>query len=112
MHTTDDIPLSKISVEEEKYHQYNFPSNIEQENNNNRNSVNSIYQLKQSKVSLLAKPLFSVAISAFLSIALLLLFLHADGKYLDYTIIGLKIPTLVSLVVSVNLIFIASGVST
>jgi cell division protein FtsL len=105
-------------MEEEKYGQnqnqniYNMPLDDYQEDDNKRNSVNSIFQVKQSKISLFAKPLFSIVISALLSVALLLLFLHADGKYLDYTIIGLKIPTLVSLIMSVNLIYIASGLST
>ncbi|KAI9474044.1 MAG: hypothetical protein EXX96DRAFT_580403 [Benjaminiella poitrasii] len=69
-------------------------------------------QEQSSKISLLAKPLFNIIVSAFFTIALLLVFLHADGKSLDYSIIGLKIPSLISLILNVNGLFITSGLST
>jgi hypothetical protein len=78
---------------------------------NNNNKRGSVYQVQQSKFSLLVQPLFSVILAIFFSIALLLLFLHADGKPLNYTIIGMKIPSLVSLLLSISVIFVASGIS-
>ncbi|CAO3634495.1 unnamed protein product [Mucor hiemalis] len=111
-HTAENIPLGKVSTfDDEQKIYYQQQTEVYQSQNNNRDSVNSIYQVKQSKFSLFAQPLLSVLLSAFFSIALLLLFLYADGKPLDHTLVGMKIPSLVSLLLSINAIFLASGIS-
>lgn len=67
---------------------------------------------KKSKFALFFKTFITFFLSAAFTILLLVLFLLADGKSIDYTIAGLKIPSLVSLLLSIDLIFIASGIST
>jgi hypothetical protein len=78
---------------------------------NKRNSSNSIYNASPSKVSLIAMPLFNIVMSSFFTIALLLVYLYADGKPIDFQIIGLKIPALVSLILTVDVIFVTGGIS-
>ncbi|KAI8888396.1 hypothetical protein K501DRAFT_240772 [Backusella circina FSU 941] len=57
------------------------------------------------------KPSINFVISSFLAIALLLVFIHVDGKKLTYTIIGLRIPSLISLILAIVKVFICSGIS-
>lgn len=111
-HTAENIPLGKVSTfDDEQKIYYQQQEEIHQSHKHNRDSHNSIYQVKQSKFSLFVQPLLSVVLSAFFATALLLLFLYADGKPLDYTLVGMKIPSLVSLLLSINAIFLASGIS-
>jgi len=113
---SEEIPLGQVP--EEKQDQKLFDSSHVKHDTtyariHNRQSVNSIQELQnRSSFSLYFKTLFTIVLSCFFTIALLLLFLYADGKPLDFTIIGLKIPSLVSFLLSANLIFIASGIST
>lgn len=102
-YTNDDIPLSTKFTRDDEH---KYPQGLQY------NNQTFTGQVKQSKASLLVEPVFSILVSVALSVVLLLLFLHADGKPLDYTIIGMKIPSLVSLLLSINAIFIASGIST
>lgn len=114
---SEEIPLGQVPPSEEKHDQKLFDSRQMQHDTTyaripNRESVNSLQELqKKSSISLYFKALFTIVLSCFFTIALLLLFLYADGKPLDFTIIGLKIPSLVSFLLSANLIFIASGIS-
>ncbi|GAA5796218.1 hypothetical protein HPULCUR_001588 [Helicostylum pulchrum] len=102
-YTNDDVPLStKFSQDDE----HKYPQDLQY------NNQTFTGQVKQSKASLFVEPVFSIFVSVTLSIVLLLIFLHVDGKLLDYNIIGMKIPSLVSLLLSINAIFIASGIST
>jgi hypothetical protein len=115
----EDIPLSQVRQYQEKCDEKLF--DLQQQDIMpqdayarvaNRQSVYSIQGFqKKSSFSLYLKPLFNIVLSSFFTIALLLLFIYADGKPLDFTIIGLKIPSLVSFLLSINLIFIASGIS-
>lgn len=108
----EDIPLGQVPSTEEKYDQKLFDSRQQQPADSTayaRQSVNR--NKKTSSLSLYSKALFNIVLSGFFTIALLLLFIYADGKPLDSTIIGLKIPSLVSFLLSANLIFIASGIS-
>jgi hypothetical protein len=66
---------------------------------------------KKSILKAILKPSINFIISSFLAVALLLLFIHADGKELTYTIIGLKIPSLMSLMLAIIKIFICSGIA-
>ncbi|KAL9549355.1 hypothetical protein MBANPS3_005240 [Mucor bainieri] len=112
---SEEIPLGQVP--EEKQDQKLFDSRQVQHDATyaripNRQSVNSLQESqKKSSFSLYFKVLITIVLSCFFTIALLLLFLYADGKPLDFTIIGLKIPSLVSFLLSANLIFIASGIS-
>ncbi|KAL7318343.1 hypothetical protein PS15m_004576 [Mucor circinelloides] len=114
---SEEIPLGQVPPSEEKNDQKLFDSRQMQHDTTyaripNRESVISLQELqKKSSFSLYFKALFTIVLSCFFTIALLLLFLYADGKPLDFTIIGLKIPSLVSFLLSANLIFIASGIS-
>lgn len=118
-HIPEDIPLGQVPQSQEKYDQKLFDSRQQDTMPQdayarvaNRQSVNSLQEFqRKSSFSLYLKPLFNIVLSSFFTIALLLLFIYADGKPLDFTIVGLKIPSLVSFLLSVNLIFIASGIS-
>lgn len=115
----EDIPLGQVPQSQEKYDQKLFDSRQQGTMPQdayarvaNRQSVNSLQEIqRKSSFSLYLKPLFNVVLSSFFTVALLLLFIYADGKPLDFTIVGLKIPSLVSFLLSINLIFIASGIS-
>ncbi|KAI8641002.1 hypothetical protein BD408DRAFT_444704 [Parasitella parasitica] len=113
----ENIPLSQVPTSDEKHGQNVYDPQSQQYDTTyqrvpNVESMNSLQHLqRESAVSLYLKPLLNIVVSSFLTIALLLLFLYADGKPLDFTIAGLKIPSLVSFLLSANLIFIASGIS-
>lgn len=115
----EDIPLGQAPQSQEKYDQKLFDSRQQDTMPQdayarvaNRQSVNSLQEFqRKSSFSLYLKALFNIVLSSFFTVALLLLFIYADGKPLDFTIVGLKIPSLVSFLLSVNLIFIASGIS-
>lgn len=66
---------------------------------------------QQKKLSLLLKPMLNMAVSTLLTIAILLVFIKADGTSLDYTLVGMKLPTLVSLLLNIYVIFVGSGIA-
>jgi hypothetical protein len=110
VHTTEEIPLSKMSDEEKRSNER--AAYLSAQARDKRHSINSIYNASVSKVSLVAKPFFNIVVSSFFTVALLLIYLYADGKPIDFQIIGLKIPALVSLMLMINIILVTGGIST
>ncbi|RCH85261.1 hypothetical protein CU098_008744, partial [Rhizopus stolonifer] len=109
-HTSEDIPLYKVLTEEKHDDCLMLEDTLQ--GDDKRQPDYDVHKLKKSKTFLYLKPLPLFCISSFFIIALLLLLLHANGKSLEYTIIGLKIPAIVSLLLNITTLFIISGVST
>lgn len=106
--TNDEIPLSKVSNDEKRDEQDDY---LSVQAGNKRYSNDNTYNVSPSKMSLMAKPLFNIAMSSFFTIALLLVYMYADEKSIDFQIIGLKIPSLVSLILTIDIIFLTGGIS-
>jgi hypothetical protein len=86
---------------------------LSKEEGNNFNRASYFYENKdkESTFSLVLKPLFNIVVSIFFTIAILLVFITADGKPLDYTLVGMKLPTLISLLLNIYVVLVGNGIA-
>ncbi|CEG83422.1 hypothetical protein RMATCC62417_17346 [Rhizopus microsporus] len=98
--STEDIPLAETVTNRNDGNIHDRSSYPYEDINENKRSF-----------FVLLKSLFLVFVSIFFATAILLVLLNADGKPLDYTLVKMKITSLISLLLNLYVIFTGSGIA-